>query len=476
MNFGWVSRLVHYILSFQLSIKKKYELWILVGPQLVKVSLIEFKHLTGLNCDYIKDLESPECEVTTEMVSFWKLMGVDVDDGPTSEQIITTCERCKEWSMDDCMWLGYLVIFTRFVEGRKYSPSIRASLARLVIVAFKVLMDSLRRKHLTKSYIVDEFIQVIQVWTRVNNFVLKDFGEMIPQWNLDVEDKAAENIIKVMFHKVDDTNMWVNPKTQFVYVKKEESPAKTETVVKEDSGRPWKKTRKEAPAEVCKEALTKACKEAPAEACKEAPTKARSKSSTAVESTSSDVQQGKVRRQTKDVAMVFVQENSDQAKKLVASQQFSFQKNSTANVIIPNTKVCPGYDPFAPIDKKMAKMLIDYNKTPSHKKKTIFLSKFVLRTDHNDLGKRLHGGMCDFYACMVLKYCQSKKIWGLNVDDIYAPVNYKNNHWIDIWMLEPFVTMILYFLIKCACSNEERVKYTLEPFTYERVTAGVHQC
>ena len=33
LNFGWASRLVHYMLGFQLDIKKKYELWSLVGPQ-----------------------------------------------------------------------------------------------------------------------------------------------------------------------------------------------------------------------------------------------------------------------------------------------------------------------------------------------------------------------------------------------------------------------------------------------------------
>ena len=51
MNFGWASRLVHYMLSFQLNIKKKYELWSLVGPQPVRFSLLEFEDLTGLNCN-----------------------------------------------------------------------------------------------------------------------------------------------------------------------------------------------------------------------------------------------------------------------------------------------------------------------------------------------------------------------------------------------------------------------------------------
>ena len=70
VNFGWASRLVHYKLGFQLNIKKKYELWSLVGPEPVRFSLLEFEHLTGLNCDYIEDLENPRCEVTKEMAAF----------------------------------------------------------------------------------------------------------------------------------------------------------------------------------------------------------------------------------------------------------------------------------------------------------------------------------------------------------------------------------------------------------------------
>ncbi|KAF8115434.1 hypothetical protein N665_0027s0049 [Sinapis alba] len=176
MDFGWASRLVHYMLCFQLNIKKKYELWSLVGADPVRFSLIEFEQLTGLNCEYIEHLENPRCEVTNEMASFWERIGVSVDADPSSEQIIRALKRCQEWSRDDRMRLGYLAIFSGFIEGRKYSSATRASLARLVMdlerfenypwgrVAFKVLMDSLRAKDFTKSYTVDGFIQVLQVW------------------------------------------------------------------------------------------------------------------------------------------------------------------------------------------------------------------------------------------------------------------------------------------------------------------------
>ncbi|KAF2595060.1 hypothetical protein F2Q70_00043519 [Brassica cretica] len=111
LGFGWTSRLVHFILCFQLYIKKKFELWSLVVSQPVRFSLIEFEHLTGLNCDYIKDLENPRCEVTKEMVAFWEKMGVDLNTGPSIEQITEAFYRYDEWSRDDRKRLGYLAIY-----------------------------------------------------------------------------------------------------------------------------------------------------------------------------------------------------------------------------------------------------------------------------------------------------------------------------------------------------------------------------
>ncbi|KAF8072340.1 hypothetical protein N665_1125s0008 [Sinapis alba] len=309
MDFGWASRLVHYMLCFQLNIKKKYELWSLVGANPVRFSLIEFEQLTSLNCEYIEHLENPRCEVTNEMASFWERIGVSVEAGPSSEKIIRALKRCQEWSRDDRMRLGYLAIFFGFIEGRKYSSATRASLARLVMdlerfenypwgrVAFKVLMDSLRAKDFTKSYTVDGFIQVLQVWiyhalpelganygnplpnrpsppllafkggkgrkyfkdsisrhTRVINYVERNIEEMFPKWDNDREDVTVENIIQVMFNappnwkwtmncwEDEGIYQWTNPKTHVVYVK-EESSAKSLVVREEDMERPSKRAR-----------------------------------------------------------------------------------------------------------------------------------------------------------------------------------------------------------------------------------------
>ena len=121
--------------------------------------------------------------------------------------------------------------------------------------------------------------------------------------------------------------------------------------------------------------------------------------------------------------------------------------------------------------------------------------------DTNGLGRKLPGGAWNYHAGEIPSFCQSKKVWGVDVDDIYAPVNFKNQHWFAIWIsipkrhivvwdsiikhigpeelnevMEPFVTMVPYLLVECAVSDEQKVQYTLEPYTYERQTVGVPQC
>ncbi|KAF3562008.1 hypothetical protein DY000_02017448 [Brassica cretica] len=75
------------------------------------------------------------------------------------------------------------------------------------------------------------------------------------------------------------------------------------------------------------------------------------------------------------------------------------------------------------------------------------------------------------------------------------PVNYTDSHWIAMWISIPkrhivvwdsicssispeeldvvmghFLYMVPYLLVECASSDEQRSQYSLEPFTYERLT------
>ncbi|CAN6837152.1 unnamed protein product [Brassica oleracea] len=263
----------------------------------------------------------------------------------------------------------------------------------------------------------------------------------------------------------------------------------------------------------------------------------------------SDLQKEDARYQAKrDAALAFCRAKSDRTRKLAALQQSPYTANSTAKVIIPNKKLYPGYNPFAPIDKKKLKELADWLKTcphygipldkkprtsrtwwyhilrtslewledcrydanPQHfrSERMCFLDHFFAQQwifnykdfkdsepDQNGLGRRLSGGAWNYYAGTIPSFFQSNKVWGTDIDDFYAPVNYTDTHWIAMWIsipkrhivvwdsicssispeeldvvMKPFLYMGPYLLVEYASSDEQRAKYSLEPFTYERLT------
>ncbi|CAG7885608.1 unnamed protein product [Brassica rapa] len=207
------------------------------------------------------------------------------------------------------------------------------------------------------------------------------------------------------------------------------------------------------------------------------------------QSTVSDLQKEDARYQDKrDAALVLCRANSDRTRRLAASQKSPYTANRIAKVIIPNKKLYPSYNPFASIDKKKLKELADWLKTSQDKKPRRsrtwwyhilrtslewledchidawiivlrkryhtnpqhFKSKRMCFVDHlfaqqwrfnfkdfknsepdqNGLGRRLPGGAWNYYAGTIPSFCQSNKVWGTDIDDIYAPVNYNDNHWI----------------------------------------------
>uniref|UniRef100_A0A0D3CDC9 Ubiquitin-like protease family profile domain-containing protein n=1 Tax=Brassica oleracea var. oleracea TaxID=109376 RepID=A0A0D3CDC9_BRAOL len=97
------------------------------------------------------------------------MLGVHVEAGPSTQEIIAALERCEGWSRDDRKRLAYLAIFTGYIEGRKYSTPTRVSLARLVMklerfenypwgkVAFM-------GRDISGCYTINGFAQTLQVW------------------------------------------------------------------------------------------------------------------------------------------------------------------------------------------------------------------------------------------------------------------------------------------------------------------------
>ncbi|KAF3584249.1 hypothetical protein F2Q69_00028287 [Brassica cretica] len=261
----------------------------------------------------------------------------------------------------------------------------------------------------------------------------------------------------------------------------------------------------------------------------------------------------------RDAALALYRAKSDRTRKLDASQQSPYTGNSTAKVIIPNKNFYPGYNPFAPIGKKKLKEINDslkicphykrpldkkprtsrtwwyqilrttlewledchidawinvlrkrYDANPQHlrSERMCFLDHLFAQQwrfnnkdfkdsepDQNGLGRRLPGGAWNYYVGIIPSFCQSNKVWGMDIDDVYALVNYNDTHWIAMWIsipkrhivvwdsncssispeeldvvMESFLYMVPYLLVECASSDEQCAQYSLEPFTYERLT------
>ncbi|KAG2306831.1 hypothetical protein Bca52824_026579 [Brassica carinata] len=96
----------------------------LVGPEPLRFSPLEFENLTGLNREYIEDLETPKFEVTKDGF-FTGMLGVHPKPGQLRS--IIAAKRCEDWSTEDRKRLAYLSIFTGFIEGRKFSTATRSS-------------------------------------------------------------------------------------------------------------------------------------------------------------------------------------------------------------------------------------------------------------------------------------------------------------------------------------------------------------
>ncbi|CAN6808685.1 unnamed protein product, partial [Brassica oleracea] len=352
-----------------------------------------------------------------------------------------------------------------------------------------------------------QFKKAIPSQTRVINFVQKDIGEMFPKWEFAVEDMPAENIIKLMFVKrpwkwtmdcwevteaseeihtvarseVTTTDIVDAMKEGFgtclkeiKYLSERVEPVENKVgITTKRKGTSFQNTTSPPkptlePGSESVNGTNAGRKSLPEDKGLDVPADASSSKDKAPEPS---LISGKT-----DAALAFCRAKSDRTRKLAASQQSPYTTNNTAKVIIPNKKLYPGYNPFAPIGKKKLKELADWLKTCPHyrtpldkkphdlpisrlhidawinvlRKRMCFLDHLFAQQwrfnykdfkdsepDQNGLGRRLPGGAWNYYAGTIPSLCQSNKVWGTYIDDVYAPMNYTDTHWIAIWISIP---------------------------------------
>ncbi|CDY67786.1 BnaC07g48360D [Brassica napus] len=195
-------------------------------------------------------------------------------------------------------------------------------------------------------------------------------------------------------------------------------------------------------------------------------------------------------------------------KRVMLLWHFAVQR---VNLLIRQTarpKLYPGYNPFAPIDKKKLKELADWLKTCPHyrtplNKKPLFYVDDLPHIDAwiNMLRKRYDANPQHFRSerMCFLDHLFAQQ-WRFNYKDFKDSepdqnVNYNDTHWIAMWIsipkrhivvwdnicssispedldvvMESFLYMVPYLLVECASSDEQRAQNSQEPFTYERPT------
>ncbi|CAA7040719.1 unnamed protein product [Microthlaspi erraticum] len=218
--------------------KKKYEIWSAVGANPIRFSLHEFSAITGLNCEYVENLETPDAPATDAVCEFWERLGVNVEVGPSIDQL---AEASRRSAAETPVKLARLVLdlekFEEYPWGR---------------VCFLQLIKSIKGVDLEKSgYVLEGFIEVLQIWAfeSMPNFAEKygaplpskpsppllaykgiqgkryiaeamlkqvvfkncelvDREEVYPRWDDDVEDLYVDNIIKAIYGELGGRWRW----------------------------------------------------------------------------------------------------------------------------------------------------------------------------------------------------------------------------------------------------------------------------
>ncbi|XP_013639735.1 PREDICTED: uncharacterized protein LOC106345002 [Brassica oleracea var. oleracea] len=392
------------------------------------------------------------------MKASWAQMGVNFDRGPSIDELTTACQMCRTWSRDDRLRLGYLAIYAGFIEAARTSSPTRASLTRLVMdldafedypwgrVAFKFLMESVKGVDLTKTYAIEGFVPVLQVWvycclpefgagfghpiegsptppllsflggkgkgrlqenmlkhTRTKNFTMKDYSEMFPRWDGELEDEKADNIVKAVFSSgwaweqshwpLVGTKLWTNVKVEIHPMKTEAGqmmqslkavpPSRTQSDA--ESSKKAHKAKKDS-AEESKGDESDESKGEESKGEESRAEESRAEESKAAETAPKGMTTRAKARDTQATVSESENENGGISVVVVDKEQSCFDYGSmkklkqvgkvraarivarakserTAKVIIPNQpKQGQGYNPFANFDRQKLSALLDWVK------------------------------------------------------------------------------------------------------------------
>ncbi|CAF1927541.1 unnamed protein product, partial [Brassica napus] len=349
-----------------------------------------------------------------------------------------------------------------------------------------------------------QFKEAILIVCEVFSFH-KDIGEMFPKWEFDVEDTPVENIIKLMFKKVVKEDS-LRPQKKAPVVAKDIKTMFKDIVDAMRVGfgtclKEIKYLSERVEAVEKKVGITTKRKGTSAQNTTPPPKPTLEPVSESVNGTNAgrksltedkgpdvpaDASSSKDKApepnldaryvEKRDAALALCRAKSDRTWKLAASHQSPYKANSTAKVIIPNKNLYPGYNPFAPIDKKKLKELADWLKTCPHYRTPLDKKPQTSRTWWYQILRTslewLEDCHIDAWINVLRKrmcFCDHlfAQQWRFNYKDFKGsepdqnglgrrlPVNYNDTHWIAMWISIPKSHIVVWDSIFSSTSPED---------------------
>ncbi|EOA25422.1 hypothetical protein CARUB_v10018755mg [Capsella rubella] len=172
-DYVWWAKLVHYILTRQLAIERRYEIWSLIEGCLIRFSLNEYEDISGLNCQPI--VEDDIVEVDHR--EFWAELKVDSGVGPNWTELDEALKNCRTWSPQKRKMLGLLFVVHVGILGLPRGSRIPLEYAKRVLdfaafdrfpwgrVGFKELIQSIKVLSVKKeSCAIHGCVHVLMIW------------------------------------------------------------------------------------------------------------------------------------------------------------------------------------------------------------------------------------------------------------------------------------------------------------------------
>ncbi|XP_023641942.1 uncharacterized protein LOC17893586 [Capsella rubella] len=204
-DYVWWGKLIHYILTRQLAIERKYDIWALIEGSPIRFSLHEYEDITGLNCAPFVDDDIVEADHR----DFWAELDVEGAVGPNWYDLEKALKSCRTWSAEKRKMLGLLFVVHVGILGIARSSRIPLDYAKTVLdsgvferfpwgrIGFKELIQSIKVvSYENDSYAIHGLVHVLMIWALESLHKLgKKYGN---KKKTDEDEAHADDVVPLL--------------------------------------------------------------------------------------------------------------------------------------------------------------------------------------------------------------------------------------------------------------------------------------